>query len=122
MIKKDLNSSVDSVMREEKILSLEEVINIKLIKIGHHLSTGTLPVNLVKNLKLDHLLNSLQRSHSYNTCYKNDLKLPNAKVKTYRNSFLYKSILQFNKLPQQLKNITNLQTITKNCKAELFGK
>ena len=42
----NLNSSVDSVMKEEKILSLEEVIKIELIKI----SADTLPVNLAKNL------------------------------------------------------------------------
>ena len=47
----NLNSSVDNIMTEEKILSLDEIIKLELLKIGHHLSAGTLAVNLSRELK-----------------------------------------------------------------------
>ena len=72
----NLNSSIDTVMTEEKLLNLEEIIKVELLKIGHRLSAGTLPVNLSKNLKQDHLLNSLKKTHSYNTRHKHDLNWP----------------------------------------------
>ena len=50
----NLNSSVDNIMTDEKILSLDEIIKLELLKIGHRLSAGTLPVNLSRELKKDH--------------------------------------------------------------------
>ena len=66
----NLNSSVDNIMTEEKILSLDEIIKLELLKIGHRLSAGTLPINLSRELIKDHLSNSLIKVHSYNTCHK----------------------------------------------------
>ena len=56
----NLNSEAEQIMDEEKILSLDQIIQIELLKVRHRLSTNTLPVNLAKNLKYDHLLKSLQ--------------------------------------------------------------
>ena len=56
-------------------------------KIGHQLSIGTLPINLARDLKKDHLSNSLIKEHNYDTCHKHDLYLPKAKGKTYRDVF-----------------------------------
>ena len=55
-----LNSEVEQIMGEEKILNLDQIIQIELLKIRHHLSTNTLPVNLAKNQMYDHLLKCLQ--------------------------------------------------------------
>ena len=76
-----LNSEVEQIMDEEKILSLDQIIQIELLKIRHHLSTNTLSVNLAKNQMYDHLLKHLQQSHNYNTRNKNDLKLPKCQSK-----------------------------------------
>ena len=103
-----LNPEVEQIMDEEKILNLDQIIQTELLKIRHHLSTNTLPVNLAKNQMYDHLLKCLQQSHNYNTRNNNDLKLPNAKVKTYGDSFLYKSMSEYNKMSHHLKTITNL--------------
>ena len=33
-----LNSNVNTIMKEEKLLTIEEIINLELLKIGHRLS------------------------------------------------------------------------------------
>ena len=99
----NLNSNVNTIMSEEKILSIEEIIKLELLKIGYLLSIGTLPINLSRDLKKDHLLNSLIKEHNYDTRHKQDLYLPKAKGKTYRDSFLYKCILEYNNLSKSLK-------------------
>ena len=103
-------------MKEEKLLSIEEMIKLELQKIVHCLSASSLPANLAANLKQDHLSKSLKKTHKYNTRNKHDLYLPKAKAKTYRESFLYKSIAEFNSLPQKVKNITNHKTFIRTCK------
>ena len=118
----NLKSNANTIMKEEKILSIAEIIKLELIKIGHRLSTGTLPVNLTKNLKKDHLSNSLIRGHNYDTRNKRDLYLPKAKVKSYRNSFLYKSILEYNSLSKSLKSVQKMPAFIRLCKKELFNK
>ena len=47
----NLNSSVDNTIGEEKILSIDEIIKLELLKIEHRLSVGTLPINLSRDLK-----------------------------------------------------------------------
>ena len=106
----------------KKILSIEEIIKLELLKIGHQLSIGTLPINLSRDLKKDHLSNSLIKEHNYDTRHKHDLYLPKAKGKTYQDSFLYKCILEYNNLPKSLKSVKNLSMFVKLCKKELFGK
>ena len=66
----NLNFDVNSIMSEEKILSIEEIIKLELLKIGHQLSIGTLPINLSSYLKKDHLSSSLIKEHNYDTCHK----------------------------------------------------
>ena len=110
----NLNSSVNNVMSEEKILTIDEI--------GHRLLAGTLPINLSRDLKKDHLSNSLIKEHNYDTCHKRDLYLPKARGKTYRDSFLYKCILEYNNLPKSLKSISKMSTFIRLCKKELFDK
>ena len=118
----NLQSNAITIMKEEKILSIAEIIKLELIKIGHHLTLGTLPVNLSETLKKDHLSDSLMKKHNYDTRHKRDLYLPKAKVKSYRDSFLYKSILEYNSLPKNLKSIQKMPAFAKLCKKELFNK
>ena len=66
----NLNSNVNTIMSEERILSIEEIIKLELLKIGHQLSIGTLPINLSRDLKKDHLWNSLIKEHNYDTHHK----------------------------------------------------
>ena len=118
----NLNSNVNTIMSEEKILSIEEIIKLELLKIGHRLSIDTLPINLSRDLKKDHLSNSLIKEHYYDTHHKQDLYLPKAKGKTYRDSFLYKCILEYNNLSKSLKSVKKLSTFVKLCIKELFDK
>ena len=117
-----LNPNVNTIMKEEKLLTIEEIINLELLKIGHRLSLGTLPINLDRDLKKDHLSTSLTKEHNYDTRHKRDLYLPRAKGRTYRDSFLYKCILEYNNLPRSLKSVKNLPVFVRWCKKELFGK
>ena len=109
-------------MTDDKILSLDEIIKLELLKIRHRLSAGTLPINLSKELKKDHLSNSLIKVHGYDTRHKQDLYLPKARAQMYRDSFLYKCILEYNSLSQNLKVISKLSTFVKICKRELIDK
>ena len=47
----NLQLNAITIMKEEKILSISEIIKLELIKIGQRLTLGTLPVNLSKTLK-----------------------------------------------------------------------
>ena len=102
-------------MNEEILLTIEEIIRLELLKIGHRLAIGTLPINLARDLKKDHLSNSLIKEHNYDTCHKRDLYLPKAKGKSYRDSFLYKCILEYNNLPRSLKSVKNLSVFVRLC-------
>ena len=53
---------------------------------------------------------------------KRDLYLPKAKVKSYRNSFLYKSIFEYNSLSKSLKSVQKMPAFIRLCKKELFNK
>ena len=86
-------------MNEEKILSIDEIIKLELLKIGHQLSVGTLPINLSRDFKKDHLSNSLIKEHNSENCHKRDLYLP-------RSS----------------KSIGKMSTFVRLCKKELFDK
>ena len=109
-------------MNEEKILSIGEIIKLELLKIGHRLSIGTLPINLSRDLKKDHLSNSLLKEQNYDIHHKCDLYLPKAKGQTYQDSFLYKCILEYNNLPESLKSVKNLSLFVRLCRKELYGK
>ena len=61
----NLQSNAITIMNKEKILSIAEIIKLELIKIGQRLTLGTLPVNLSKTLKKDHLSDSLMKKHNY---------------------------------------------------------
>ena len=114
----NLNSNVNTIIHDEKILSIE----VELLKIRHRLSMGTLPLNLSRELKEDHLSNSLIKEHNYDTRHKRDLYLPKAKGKTYRDSFLYKCILEYNNLPNNLKSAQKMSIFVRLCKKELFDE
>ena len=66
----NLDSNENTIMSDEKILSIEEIIKLELLKIGHWLSMGILPINLSRSLKEDHLSNSLIKEHNYDTHHK----------------------------------------------------
>ena len=118
----NLNSNVNTIMNEEKLLSIEEIIKLELLKIGHRLAIGTLPINLSRDLNKNHLSNSLIKEHNYDTRHKRDLYLPKAKGKTYWDSFLYKCILEYNNLCESLKSVKNISLFVRLCRKELIGK
>ena len=107
----NLKSNVSAIMNDERLLSIEEIIKLELLKIGHRLSTGTLPTNLSRDLKKDHLSNSLVKEHNYDMRHKRDLYLPKVKGKIYRDSFLYKCILEYNNLRKSLKSVKTYQCL-----------
>ena len=54
-----LNSNVNTIMKEEKLLTIEEIINLELLKIGHRLS-------LCKVICVEHAYNHIQVRPVYN--------------------------------------------------------
>ena len=91
--------------KNEKILTLNQLIELENTKLGYKLYHNTLPVRLAKQIKTDSMSTALSKTHKYNTRHKSLLNLPLATNKLYHNSYLCKSIKCFNSLPPTIIGI-----------------
>ena len=82
-----MKNDIETIMQNEKLLTFDKIVTIEMLKIGYRLSQGTLPKNLASNLNNDHKNQSLHRTHNYNTCNKNTLRLPNARKRNTSRQF-----------------------------------
>ena len=67
-------------------------------------------------MKVDHHQISLEKQHKYATRHKNELNIPRAQHKKYRDSFLVKGLLDYQSLPASVKSSDKLHLFTKLCK------
>ena len=102
--------------KKYRILKLDDVIDLELKKFGYKLYHNSLPSNLLHELRTDYEGRTLAKQHCYNTRNKKVLNLPRFNKKIYQNSFLVQSIKKFSELPNDLKNITNIEQFTRQVK------
>ena len=116
----DTMLSLTELYTKYKILTIDNVIDLELCKLGFKLHNEMLPVNLTASLKLDARGKSLEKKHNYNTRKKKELNLPMTDKNNYLNSFLFQAIKRHSALPSIVKNCTNYRTFVNSLKHEYF--
>ena len=97
-------------------MSIDNVIDLELCKLGFKLNNDMLPVNLLASLKGDARGKTLTKEHNYNTRNKKELT-ENSK---YHSSFLFQAIKRNSKLPHALKGCTTYGTFVRKLKDDYF--
>ena len=104
-----------------KILSISEVINLELCKIGYKVVNKILPKQILKLLETDANLKNLEKKHRYNTRNKSIQNLPKVKGKKYSWSYLCLSIKNIQPLLFITRKSRNLPHFVKLFKECLFA-
>ena len=110
------------VFRENKILTLTEMIHLEQCKLGYKLCHNLLPKRLEENMTKDHRQNNITKTHQYSTRSKKIPNLPQVSGSKYRSSFLYNSIKLYSDLSYAVKQSKNLHTFVKLCKQQCLSK
>ena len=63
----DPTRSIEDVFRNYKILPFDQLVKLEQCKLGYKLCHNQLPVNLAKNMRLDHRNQSTVKVHRYPT-------------------------------------------------------
>ena len=101
-------------------MSLDNIIDLELCKLGYKLTNNCLPSNLLVSLKGDARGNSLKKKHKYDTRNKNELNLPKVVNNKYHKSFLFQGIKHYSVLPQNIKVCTAHGTFITKLKQHFF--
>ena len=116
----DTRLSLSELYNRYKILTIDNVIDLELCKLGYKLQKEMLPVNLTAALKVDAKGKSLEKKHNYNTRKKKELNLPIAEKNAYVNSFLFQALKCYSALPSREKDCTNYKTFVNSLKDMYF--
>ena len=106
--------------KKEKMLRLEELIQIENMKLGYNLEHSLLPSTIQNMLKSDSKEKSLVKTHSYSTRTKNIPNLPTAQNKAYHASFLVQSTKEYEKLPLEARESKTLSSFIGKIKAKMI--
>ena len=117
----DTRLSLTDMYKKYKILSIDNVIDLELCKLGFKLNNDMLPVNRLALLKGDARGKTLEEKHSYNTRNKKELNLTMTNNSKYHNSFLVQAIKHYTALPQTLKDYTTYGTFVNKLKMIIFN-
>ena len=107
---------------KHKILPFKELVSLEQCKLGYKLCHDLLPTNLAKNMKHDHRMQSILKTHSYTTRYKHIPNLPQVVSGKYRSSFLFRAIKEFSTLNSSLKDCKTLHSFNRQCKKYLLNR
>ena len=112
----------DLVYSTYKILTVRQMIELEMSKLGFHLVNNLLPNQLSYALQTDHCNWSMLKTHRYNTRLRAVPNLPKVTHSRYRNSYLFHALSTYSKLPSSAINQTNLKAFTGKCKAYLLER
>ena len=98
------------------MLNLTEMILLMNLKHGHRIQHSHLPKRILECSKLDSGNRSLVKTHQYSMRHKNSLNIPRSNCINYRRSYLYQSIVSYQKLSKPLKEISNEKLFIAKCK------
>ena len=116
----DLTLSKDAIYSTYKILTVSQMIELEMSKLGYRLVNNLLPNQLSKALQTDRCNRSTLKTHWYNTRLRAVPNLPKATHSRYRNSYLFQALSIYSKLPATITNQTNLKAFAGKCKAHLL--
>ena len=118
----DSTKPLERIYYDHKILTIDQLIILENAKLWYKFYKNLLPQRLHENMMVDHHQISLQKQHRYATRNKQELNIPRAQHKKYRDSFLVKGLLNYQSLPRCIKNVDKLHKFVKQCKDKLLNK
>ena len=112
----DPSKKIEELFRRNKILKVNDFIQLELCKLGYKLCHDLLPKKLADNLRKDHNQVSIEKKHKYATRSKTIPNLPQAVGAKYRSSFLYNCIKAYGEIDSAVRQAKNLSIFVKACK------
>ena len=109
-----------STYQEHKILRISSIIKLQNLKLGYKMQHSQLPKPVLEACTADSNKKTLVKKHHYNTRCKRELNHPAPKSKWYKNSFLVKSLTQYQSLPYEVRKIDHFQSFVSSCKKLLL--
>ena len=105
-----------------KILKISDQIKLENTKLAYKTKHSQLPEKVQLSCKTDSNRLSLVKTHRYHTRQKTELNLPRAATKSYKNSFLFQSIVDYQKLPAELKKMSHYPLFIRKVKEFLLSR
>ena len=109
-------TDVNKLYKEHKILKIADLVYLANCKLSFKMLNNLLPKRLLAAFVTDANSISLIKSHDYDTRLKQLPNLPRSNHTSYSNSFLVKSMKDFQTLPVVTRNCLNLSIFTRACK------
>ena len=105
-----------------KIPTVMQLINIELCKFFYKLMNNMLPTNLSRCALQDSKGVTLRKQHQYDTHKKQLPNLPLVHNLQYKNSYLTRTNILYNELPETVKNVPKLANFVKKLKQFVSSK
>ena len=106
--------------KKEKMLRLQDLIQMENRKLGYQLEKNLLPLNLFKLLWTDSKNKTLQKTH-YNTRDKHLPKLPKVTNTNYQRGFQFQSIKDYESTSVEIRNSSTLNSFVRKLKLHLLS-
>ena len=110
------NAHTDPIFKEMKLLKLEQIIELDILKFSYKHSRNLLPNSLTN------MLNRYQYTHQYNTRNRQIGQISHHSTAMFNKSFLCKINTLWVPLPSHLKNVSSLHTFSKGFANLIFNK
>ena len=107
--------------KAEKILTLNELLQLEVLKLGYKLHHDLLPKNVHNLLWTDSKQLSLKKTHKYSTRHKDLPTLPKAMCKSYHNNFQLHCIKNYVAVPVETRESRTLKLFVKSVKKSFLG-
>ena len=111
-----------SNFKTEKWLTLKQLIQLEILKLGYKLDHELLPRNINNLLWTDSKNKSLKKTHHYNTRSRNLPSLPKALCKTYHQNFQLHCIKEYMTVPVETREINTLPNFVRKIKKLLIER
>ena len=107
--------------KKEKMLRLQDLIQLENSKLGYQLEKNLLPLNLHMLLWTDSKNKTLQKTHQYNTRDKYLPKLPKVNTTNYQRGFQFQSIQDYKATPVEIRYTSTLKSFVRKLKIHLLS-
>ena len=99
----NLSSNIREIVDQYNILCIKDLIQLENYKIWYKHHNKQLSRNLQEVMRTDHKNVNLLKTHRYSTQNKKEINLPRADTQTYRSSFLFRGLCEYQLLPAKIK-------------------
>ena len=116
IIDKRHSPTLEKSFQNQRVLRIDQIIDVELAKLWHKLQLNLLPRKLAETMSMDQHAQSLQKLHGYCTRFKHLYNRPLAQHVKYQNIFLVEGIKNYSKLPKKLLDMDNYSKFCRNLK------